>query len=339
MHATKPFSLETRLVRPETLAGKPGGRLLGVVAYGAGPVEIAGAPVVRVPLGRLDGGGEDPAIEVWRSAGPESPVLVERRGAVELARDRQVLFGHLRAPAAGTLLEPAAFDAYREVLAATEGAGYPHLLRVWASVPSINRREDGLERYQAFCRARAAAFEEAWGSVFTGRLPASTAVGSEERSDEDPAAADLVIHFLAACAPGVHVENPRQVAAYEYPGLYGPSSPSFARATRTPPELGGLLFVSGTASILGHASVHQDLAEQTRETVRNLERVREAAEAGGRRLVWSLFKVYLRRREDEAEARRLLAALLPTAVPTLFLRADVCRRELLVEIEAVARRE
>lgn len=328
MHATPPAALDARFACPEALPSGVPRSVLGVVAYGGAAVDAACAPLVRVPLEPLGGAA---AVEVWTGAGSGNALESGWRGAVELARRGGVLFGHLRDAAGGARLEASALACYRELLAATGAEGYPHLLRVWACVPGINREEAGLERYQAFCRARATAFEEAWGSGFTGRLPASTAVGSST------AEGDLVLHFLASRTPGVHVENPRQVAAYRYPDHYGPRSPSFARATRAPAEAGGLLFVSGTASIVGHESVHAGLAGQTRETVRNLERVRVVAEAGGGRFAWSLLKVYLRNRSDEPEARRLLGALVPGPVAMTFLRADLCRRELLVEIEAVAR--
>lgn len=327
MEATDAPTIDVRLPPPGDRE-EGSGALLARVTYGG----------AELPLPVLGGGR---GVETWSAAGP-----VERglRGTVEIASDGRVLFGRVsRGDADSPALEAATRDAFREILEATAAEGYPELLRVWACVPRINLEEvparsepDGerMERYKAFCRARAAAFEEAWGGGFASRLPASTAVGSE--------AGPLAVHFLAARQPGVHVENPRQVAAYLYPPCYGPRSPSFARATIAPEDLGGALFVSGTASIVGHRSLHPgSLAEQTRETVRNLEVVREAAERAhptsrGTRFSWSLLKVYLRNAIDEPEARRLLAELTGGHVPTLFLRADVCRRELLVEIEAVA---
>lgn len=333
MRSTKLRTFDTRLVCPHALTTGVGVGVLAVVAYGGHEPPVTGALGVQVPLEVL---GHGLAVEVWTSSDPAAPTEVVRRGALTLARGGPLVAGSLSTPAAGGRLEPATLEAFREVLAAIAAEGCPHLLRVWACLPGINREEDGLERYKAFCRARATAFEEAWGSGFTRRLPASTAVGS----DPEPGGldrGDLVIHCLAARTPGRHVENPHQVAAYRYPGRYGPRSPSFARATLAPAEAGGLLFVSGTASIVGHESVHTDLAGQARETTRNLERVREAAGEGGSPLDWSLLKVYLRHRADEPEARRLLAELLPEPIPTVFLRADVCRRELLIEIEGVAR--
>ena len=313
-----------------------GGASLARIVYG-------GADLPLPVLGPVSGGS--PGVEEWRASGE---VVRERRDGLEIAADGRVLFGRVVRHDADSLhLEAASLEAFREILAAVGSEGYPELLRVWACVPRINQEEvpEGgpasesapMERYKAFCRARAAAFEEAWGRGFTRRLPASTAVGCE--------AGPLAVHFLAGREPGVHVENPRQVAAYLYPPAYGPRSPSFARATVVPQSLGGGLYVSGTASIVGHESLHLgSLPEQTRETLRNLERVREAAEAvRGDRFAWSLLKVYLRRREDEAEARRRVEEWLGARagaagpVDTLFLRADVCRRELLIEIEGVAR--
>ena len=336
MEATEAPTLDVRLAPRDSAAANGRGALLARVAYGPGGLPM---PVLEASAGPRP--VRAPPVEEWCASGP---VIRERRGtggAVGIAADGRVLFGRVVLPDGDSpRLEAAALQAFREILSTAEGEGYPELLRVWACVPRINQEEavgsaDGgaprrMERYKAFCRARAAAFEEAWGRGFTRRLPASTAVGSED--------GPLAVHFLAARSPGVHVENPRQVAAYLYPASYGPRSPSFARATIAPEGLGGALFVSGTASIVGHESLHPgSLAEQTRETVRNLERVREAAEASsGSRFAWSLFKVYLRHAEDVREARHLLAGLLGDAVPTLYLRADVCRRELLIEIEAVA---
>jgi hypothetical protein len=45
-------------------------------------------------------------------------------------------------------------------------------------------------------------------------------------------------------------------------------------------------------------------------------------------------KIYLRRREDYAVVAARLARELPRA-QTLFLESDICRGDLLVEIEAV----
>jgi chorismate lyase / 3-hydroxybenzoate synthase len=201
-------------------------------------------------------------------------------------------------------------------------------LRVWAVVPGINEDEDGLERYRRFCRARAEALEACYGPRFDAELSASTAVGG--------AGGPLVVYALAGRHPGRHRENPRQVAAYRYPADYGPRSPSFARATVCPGELGHHLLISGTAAIVGHRSLHPgSTLLQTRETLANLARL-AAGRPSPPGLPYRLLKVYLRRAEDRPAVEDELRRSLGGGVPLLFLRADVCRRELEVEIEGVA---
>jgi chorismate lyase/3-hydroxybenzoate synthase len=146
------------------------------------------------------------------------------------------------------------------------------------------------------------------------------------------AAGSLAVYAIAARDSGVQVENPRQVSAYDYPRRYGPRSPSFARAT----VAAGLLLTAGTSSVVGHRSVHGgDVAAQLEETLANLEAL--ALAGGGPGLaMFDRLKVYLRRRSDY----ELVAARLERELPgaqMLFLESDICRGDLLVEIEGVGR--
>ena len=137
--------------------------------------------------------------------------------------------------------------------------GYPHLARLWNYLPQINVETDGLERYRQFNSARRNALI-AYRRDLTGNVPAACALGSVTGSP-------LVIYFLASRQAATAVENPRQVSAYEYPAQYGPK-PAFSRAS----ILGNTLFISGTASIVGHETVHVgDVTAQTRETLANIE--------------------------------------------------------------------
>ena len=108
-------------------------------------------------------------------------------------------------------------------------------------------------------------------------------------------------------SPGEPVDNPRQVAAGAYPATCGPKAPSFSRAMLV--DAGGGrrgLLVSGTASIVGHQSVHADVvAAQTEETLENLHAV----------------------------LARARGAACPAVAQAVFVRADIIRRELLVAIE------
>ncbi|MBU2285069.1 MAG: hypothetical protein KKC85_01380, partial [Gammaproteobacteria bacterium] len=140
-------------------------------------------------------------------------------------------------------------------------------------------------------------------------------------------------------------ENPRQVSAYRYPPTYGPRSPTFSRAALA--GIGGgdvALFISGTASIVGHETVHLgDVRAQTEETLRNLGAVIDAANA----LATTKFDlsaidcvVYVRHVSDVDTVRAVLGEALGRDAHTLtravYLEADICRQDLLVEIEAHA---
>ncbi len=294
---------------------------LVAVTHGSGGTAPAGtALAVQVPLPQLDG---EPQSEAWHADGE---VSIGTSSSVRWAAAGAVLAGALTLPAIdGVALEAAACFAYREVLAVCAALGFPHLLRLWNVVPAINRVDDGLERYRSFCRGRAEAFEAHHGPLFQSQLCASSAVGSAE--------GDLFVWFLASHERGLPRENPRQVSAYSYPPCYGPRSPSFARATRCPAAAGGALLLSGTASIVGHRSVHHgDVARQVEETLDNLEELLPAERASQ----FQALKVYVRRTADLPTVRAAIAARLGAALPVLYLQADVCREELLVEIEGVA---
>src|SRR3546814_7354125 len=86
----------------------------------------------------------------------------------------------------------------------------------------------------------------------------------------DVSSSDLVqVYWLAARTPGTPVENPRQVSAYRYPRQYGPQQPSFARAMLPPPGSAMPLLLSGTASVVGHATAHVgELLAQDRKSTR-----------------------------------------------------------------------
>lgn len=262
----------------------------------------------RVPLPALAG----PGGETWpASAGPAEGC----EGALAWRSDGEHAFLALRLP--DEAIEEAAERAYRDLLAALDALGFPHLIRTWNYFPRIGAGEGEEERYRAFVRGRARAFA---GRLEPGRYPAATAIGSREPG--------LVVHALAARRPAESIENPRQVPAWRYPPRYGRVPPSFARATWA----GGALLISGTASVVGHESRHPgDLAAQFAEAWRNLEALCALAgeRAGPGRL--AALRVYL------CDAGRLaeLLARIPAGVPFVVLHGEICRRELLVELEGV----
>ncbi len=219
-------------------------------------------------------------------------------------------------------IERGAQAAYSTLLDRLRGAGYPHPVRFWNFIPDINLGAGDREAYKKFCNGRLAAFSA--HGLAPQTFPAASALGHHKRG--------AVIYALATQSAGEHHENPRQERAYRYPRRYGPSSPSFARATSVRLGRERWVFISGTASILGHATRSPgDLDEQLRTTVANIACLGEYISGGTPAL--SALRVYLRRRDHLPAARDFLCRCYPGADITYAL-ADICRADLLVEIEA-----
>ena len=273
---------------------------------------------------RIPGGGS--AAEVWRVAGP---VRVGNAEGLHYAAGQDYLLGQVEIGGDPAQLAVATQSAYVQTLRGCQALGYPHLLRLWNVVAGINDGDGDAERYRIFCQGRFNAF------VAAARLPvypAASAIGGD--------AATGMVYFLAGRAPAQLIENPHQISAFRYPRAYGPASPSFSRAAlwRCGEEL--RLAVSGTASILGHQSRHAgDLAAQLTLTLDNLATVTAAAHApaplfrGDAQRV--LLRTYVRHEADAPVVAALLAERVPAEVPRTVLRADICRRELMLEMEAM----
>jgi len=293
---------------------------------------IADMPLLAVDMALPP--GEEPVCEIWHG---NEPLTSGRHDAIRYRRGKTLLFGHasldetaVDARGARTPLQAATETAYRSILDLLETCGHYSVLRFWNYFPAINQESHGMERYRQFNIGRRDAFL-ARGHPVLGSVPAASALGS--------AGGGLRIAFLAARASVAHVENPRQISAYHYPEQYGPSSPTFSRATLV--RLGGrdMLFISGTASIVGHQTLHRGkAAAQTRESLENIAAVvteaNRRAPGAGFRLDALAYKVYVRHPEHLDSVRKEMARFIGAPVTAVFLQADICRADLLVEIEA-----
>lgn len=239
--------------------------------------------------------------------------------------------------------------AYRLLEAELRGRNTLHSVRLWNHIPGIHEpMGDGQDRYMVFNAGRYEALSAWFGGneTFDTRVASASGVGHDGR--------DLVVHCLASHRPGRAVANPRQTAPYRYSSKYGPLPPCFARATVIEPaghHGEPLVLVGGTASIVGEASVHVgDLARQTDETLANLavlllEAAGKYDPAGGNDRAeilailanYSGVRVYYPDPDRLDDLRVLLAGAFPGAGALEWVRADLCRSDLLVEIEGVAK--
>jgi chorismate lyase / 3-hydroxybenzoate synthase len=311
-------------------------RLLGITCIGGPaeawhgelPVQHVAAPLLGRSAGALN--------EVWYSA--ESCRAGEFDG-IRFRVDENVLYGVVDVdeadfPATGGALplQRATESAYRRIFALLDRQGYPHLWRAWNYLAEINVVQDGLERYRQFNIGRHDAFV-ASGRLARGNVPAACALGT--------ARGPLTIAFMAGRTAPTPLENPRQVSAYNYPATYGPRSPTFSRAAFAHLPGQELLFISGTASIVGHLTRHVgDIDGQTRETVANIATLLESANRQALATPYTLaelgYRVYLRHADDYPRVQAILEQLLGPTTSIVYVQADICRADLLVEVEAMA---
>ena len=298
--------------------------LLAAVVFGEAYARHDDPRCVRVGLEPLAGPG---VAELWHAAGA---VRIGFDGPLRYAADAAHLAGAIELDERDFAdLEATARAAYAALRRFQQQSEYPHLLRVWNYFDGINRGSGDEERYKQFCLGRAQGLEVGSAS----RLPAATAIGRRDGSTI------LQVYWLAGRSPGVPLENPRQLSAYRYPREYGSHAPVFSRATLLRQKDSLTLFISGTASIVGHRSIHVgDTAAQTRETLANIAALLEEANRVERAARFSLgslaCKVYVRRPQDLPVIRAELAAALEPTSKVIYLQADICRQDLLVEIEA-----
>ena len=240
-----------------------------------------------------------------------------------------------------------AFEGMGAVLAEA-GASFEDVVRTWLYQGGITEMEGGTERYRELNRARSDFFEAIPFNVRqlaaqNGRAiyPASTGIGTRGTG--------LVTTCLALQTKRDDVqllalENPLQTSAFSYPTSYSTKTPKFSRAMAMRIGDHVTTWISGTASIVNSETVHiGDVEMQTEQTLTNIERLIDAANFG--RLGWTdtgatlddlaKIRVYVKHQEDYEKCRAVCERRLGS-IPAVYAQADVCRPDLLVEIEGVA---
>ncbi len=236
----------------------------------------------------------------------------------------------------GNLLEGVPIDhatelAYSSIFDQIGQWGYPYLLRTWNFFPEITSGQSAYNNYQLFCSGRARAYDMAEvPSVY----PAATVIGTSQPG--------LYIYFIAAKKSGTGIENTQQVSAFNYPPSYSQDPPLFSRALLHRNQRQEILFISGTASITGHSTQFaDDVNRQLEVCLDNLENLLTTASAEHEFSPITLqeckeIKLFLRNPRDLDTVRTHLRLHLGPNVPINYLQGEMCRPDLLVEIEALA---
>lgn len=292
------------------------------------------------------------AVEAWAVGGDS--VRLERYGPKVIAMSYEgVRWVHcpgieLPGQASGVYSQALQLFEHISTLLTQAGSSFEHVVRTWLYLGGITEPEGATSRYKELNRARADFYR---GFQFGGSIPirngvhsvypASTGIGMN--------GPNLVMSCLAFETKRNDVfllplENPQQTPAYAYKAHYSPQAPKFSRAMAL--VLGDYVttWISGTASIVDSESRHaNDVEAQTEQTIDNIEQLiaaenfsRHGTDGAGAKLSdLAKIRVYLKHATDLEKCRAICERRFGP-VPALYIVADICRPELLVEIEGVA---
>ncbi len=207
------------------------------------------------------------------------------------------------------------------------------IYRQWNYIQDITEENNGKQNYQDFNDARSLFYEEnGWHSNY----PAATGIGTSRGG--------VMIEIMATCGgnpANCPIDNPLQTAAHVYSqrvlignGEEQKTTPKFERARIA----GENIYISGTAAIRGEESLSSlDITGQTAATmeIMNTLIAPDNIPIPCRSTVYDTLRVYVKREEDILPAQEYLQEHYPAAQKH-FVVSDVCRPELLIEIEGTA---
>lgn len=227
------------------------------------------------------------------------------------------------------------FFAIQEMLDRTKFS-MDNIIRQWNYIQDIIRFDGNNQNYQDFNDVRSKYYGDAF---IKKRYPAATGIGMNEGG--------VIIEFIAmqsdeaTCFP---IDNPRQTAAHCYSEnvLIGnrcdKTTPKFERARFLKFRDRQMMFISGTAAILGEKTIGiNNPEEQTQITISNIKRLYSAESLLQNLIktgnpVFNHCRVYIRHERDFNIIEKTCKDLFDD-IPMVFIQANICRDNLLVEIE------
>ena len=240
------------------------------------------------------------------------------------------------------------FDQMKRILE-IENLEFSDVVRQWNYIENIigsTRFEDGdKQNYQVFNDIRSVYYGTA---DFTKGYPAATGIGMN--------CGGIVLEFIAAKVSNgiriIPIQNPDQVNAHQYARNYlvgraikevrDKTTPKFERAKLLANDNSYFVYISGTAAIKGQKVVAiGDVRDQTQITIENIARLisHDNLKKHGLKInhnsdPLSYVRVYVKRRDDIPQVKEVCSKYYKD-VPSLYLISDICRDDLLVEIEGV----
>ncbi len=216
------------------------------------------------------------------------------------------------------------------------------IVRQWNYIGKITEIQEDIQNYQAFNNERAKFYAQTeWPTAY----PAATGIGMD---------CNGLIVSLVAISNGddfsvYPINNPLQIAAHNYSStvLIGDNpvkyTPKFERAKIIQSKSNTYCFVSGTAAIRGEQSIeNMHVSAQTVQTIQNIlylisnENLRKQDIEVSSELKMQSLRIYVKYFDDIEKVKAEVNKTWPH-VPAIYLKGDICRKELLVEIEGFAK--
>ena len=211
------------------------------------------------------------------------------------------------------------------------------IVRQWNYIENILGFDGEKQRYQEFNNVRSGIY----GHSFLGKgYPAATGIGMNQGG--------IIIEFIAIQSDRLitsAIDNPEQIAAHSYSKnvLVGEecvlkTTPKFERARYLELFDKKIIFISGTASIRGEHTVGDgDPAIQTEVTIDNIkqlysDKVLSKISNGDLVAKYGHARIYVKDRKDFAAIKKTFRLHFGN-LPVVYIVADICRPDLLVEIE------
>jgi enamine deaminase RidA (YjgF/YER057c/UK114 family) len=234
-----------------------------------------------------------------------------------------------------------------ETILNAENMSFSDILRQWNYIENIidegDTREGKKQSYQIFNDVRTKYYGKC---IFQCGFPAATGIGTN--------AGGTIVSFYAVESSSDIVirpiDNPLQVAAFNYTndvlvgepvnkGI-GKTSPKFVRAKYVSGVNSETIFISGTAAIRGEESVAlNDLASQTRITLENIEELivpenleRNFVKPKKKNARITFLRGYIKNSGNYKLVMNICREKYPN-IPIILVQSDICRVNLLVEIE------
>jgi enamine deaminase RidA (YjgF/YER057c/UK114 family) len=239
-----------------------------------------------------------------------------------------------------------AFEIMNSILQ-TEGLGFPDVIRQWNYIENITGYTDikntKYQNYQIFNNLRSEFYDNC---NFINGYPAATGIGTYSGG--------VIIDFIALKGNGniYPLNNPLQIDAYKYSHevldsnkivpKQTQSTPKFERAKLIRSNKRITLFISGTAAIRGEHTIPEDDAViQTQVTLENIHLLLDDKNLSSCNLLFpykqknvSLLRVYVKKEKDIPLVAKIVSESYINS-QRMVIQGDICRNNLLVEIEGV----